>query len=158
MYDRTVDDAINRMFSARRTCDLMLGVGDGKLNQFRGMQYSYSVLNVFDDTNLQPNQTWHPRIPNVVYWGMDWDCPGYNTLLSNQIIKYHGQVTPEIAIRYLSPVEKSGDNHLAFYDLTNMKFWVSFAAPHSVGGPIEAYSRQFVKYDAWALLKEPKPQ
>lgn len=36
------------------------------------MQYSYSVLNVFDDRNLMPNATWHPKIPGIVYWGMDW--------------------------------------------------------------------------------------
>jgi hypothetical protein len=42
------------------------------MNEFRGMQYSYSVLNVFDDGNLMPNATWHPKIPNIVYWGMDW--------------------------------------------------------------------------------------
>jgi len=157
MYDVTVDDAVNRMINARRTCDLMLGVGDGKMNVFKGMQYSYSVLNQFDDMDLMPNETWHPRIPGVVYWGMDWMCPGYNKLISEQILKYHGEITPEIALRYISPVEKSGDNHLAFYDLTNMKFWVSFAAPHSVGGPVPAYDRQFVKFDAWKLLNEKKP-
>lgn len=37
------------------------------------MEYSYSVLNVMDDQNLMPfNDTWHPRIADIVYWGMDW--------------------------------------------------------------------------------------
>ncbi len=85
-YDNVLDDAINRMINTHRTCgnklfissrfyvaDLMLGVGDGKTNEFRGFQYSYSVLNVFDDQNLMPyNETWHPRINDIVYWGMDW--------------------------------------------------------------------------------------
>jgi exportin-7 len=70
-FDYTIDDAINRMINSRRTCDLMLGVGDGKLNEFRGFQYSYSVLNIFNDLNLKPdNSSWHPRIKDVVYWGM----------------------------------------------------------------------------------------
>jgi hypothetical protein len=105
-------------------------------------------------------------------------CPGYNTLLSEQLQKYHGALTPEVAIRYVTAFEQSGrrfrirllllllllllrsssylvgDNHIAFYDLTNMKFWISFAAPHDVAGPSQAYKRQFVKYDAWALLNE----
>jgi len=158
MYDKTIDDSINRMINSRRTCDLMLGVGDGKMNEFRGFEYSYSVLNVFDDKNLMPyNETWHPRIPGVVYWGMDWDCPSYNTLLSQLIKKYYGSITPELALSLISPVEKSGDNHLAFYDLTNMKIWVSFAAPFTSGGVKDAFARQFVKYDAWALINEPKP-
>lgn len=42
-----------------------------QINDFRGYQYSYSVLNSYDDENLQPNnETWHPRIKDIVYWGM----------------------------------------------------------------------------------------
>lgn len=48
----------------------------------------------------------------------------------------------------------SGDNHLAFYDLTQMQFWVSFAAPKDVTGNVAAYARQFTKFDATVLLKE----
>jgi len=155
-YDVTVDDSINRMSAAKRTCDLILGVGDGKLGEFRGFQYSSSVLNVFDDKNLQPyNETWHPRIPDAVYWGMDWICPAYNTVLSGQIKEWYGKITPEIAIKYLTAVEMSGDNHLAFYDLTAMKFYVAFAAPFGVTGKKEAFARQFTKFDANALLKMP---
>jgi len=154
-YDVTVDDSISRMANAKRTCDLILGVGDGKLKEFRGFAYSSSVLRVFDDKNLLPyNNTWHPRIPNVVYWGMDWVCPAYNTVLSQQIMKYYGTITPEIAIKYLTAVEMSGDNHLAFYDLVGMKFYVSFAAPRGVTGSSDAYARQFTKFDASSLLSE----
>jgi len=154
-FDTTVDDAINRMINARRTCDLILGVGDGKIGEFRGMEYSYSVLNVFDDQNMMPyNQTWHPRMTNVVYWGMDWMCPGYNEMLSIQLQKYHGQLTPELAIQYVTAVEQSGDNHVAYYDLSNLEFWVSFAAPHSAGGNVAAYARQFTHFDASKLFAE----
>jgi len=152
-FDDTVDDATNRLINEKRTCDLILGVGDGKLNEMRGYQTSATVLNVFDDENLRPyNQTWHPRIPDVVYWGMDWICPYYNTLLSRQIQKYYGEITPFTAYQYLTSVEKSGDNHIAFYDLTNMQIYVAFAAPHSVGGPPEAYDRQFTVLDANLLM------
>jgi len=152
-YDITVDDSINRMANARRTCDLILGVGDGKLNEFRGFQYSSSVLRVFDDENMQPyNETWHPRIPDTVYWGMDWICPAYNEVMSGQIKQWYGKITPEIAIKYLTAVEMSGDNHLAFYDLTQMRFYVSFAAPRGVTGEVAAYARQFAKFDARLLL------
>lgn len=156
--DNTVDDAINRMQNSRRTCDLILGVGDGKLNQFRGFEYSYSVLNVFDDKNMMPyNETWHPRIPDVVYWGMDWICPAFNLALGQAIQKYHGQISPEVGIRYISAVEQSGDNHIVYYDLKNMDFYVSFAAPFSVGGNVAAFDRQYTKFDATALFAEPQP-
>ncbi len=45
---------------------------------------------------------------------MDWDCPSYNYVLSQQIKKYYGQITPEIAIQYFTAVEKSGDNRISF--------------------------------------------
>jgi len=157
-WDVTVDDAINRMINAHRTCDLILGVGDGKIPEFRGMEYSYSVLNVFNDMNLKPdNKTWHPKIKDVVYWGMDWDCPSYNYVLSGQLKKYYGQITPEIAIEFLTAVEQSGDNHLIFYDLVNMQIYVSFAAQFNVGGPTGGYARQFTKFDVQALFNETQP-
>jgi len=53
-------------------------------------------------------------------------------------------------------VEQSGDNHLAFYDLTNMNMYVSFAAQHNVGGKIAAYDRQFTKFDVRKLFNEPR--
>jgi hypothetical protein len=152
-FDLTVDDATNRLVNQKRTCDLILGVGDGKLGEFRGYQYSSSVLNVFDDENQMPyNQTWHPRITDVVYWGMDWICPYFNTLLSEQITKYYGKITPALAIQNITSVEQSGDNHLAFYDLTMMQLYVSFAAPPNVGGPVSAYDRQFTQLDINSLL------
>jgi len=143
------------MANAKRTCDLILGVGDGKMTEFRGFQYSSSVLDVMDDLNMRPyNQTWHPRMTDAIYWGMDWICPAYNTVLSELLKQYYGKITPELALQYITAVEMSGDNHLAIYDLTSMKIFVSFAAPHSGGGPPEAYARQFCKFDAKGLLSQ----
>jgi len=156
--DYTVDDATIRIATNRRTCDLILGVGDGKLSTFKGYQYSYSRMKVINDIDLLPvNETWHPKIPGVVYWGMDWICPADNLILSQQLKKYHGKLTPENAIRYTTSIEQSGDNHLAFYDLTNMVMYVAFAAQHNVTGKVAAYDRQFTKLDARKLFAETRP-
>lgn len=40
-----------------------------QLGQFRGIEYSASVADFFDDINMRPAEDWHPKIPNVVYWG-----------------------------------------------------------------------------------------
>eukprot|EP01130_Rhizamoeba_saxonica_P006964 TRINITY_DN2789_c0_g1_i1.p1 TRINITY_DN2789_c0_g1~~TRINITY_DN2789_c0_g1_i1.p1 ORF type:complete len:362 (-),score=95.95 TRINITY_DN2789_c0_g1_i1:42-1127(-) len=157
--DYTLDDATSRLASARRTCDLILGVGDGKMKEFRGYQYSYSQLHEFNDLNMRPNNsTWHPKMPGLVYWGMDWLCPAYNYVLSEQLKQHYGKITPEVAIKYITSVEMSGDNHLSFYDLTNQIFYVSFAAPHNVGGNPAAYARQFTVFDAEQLFAEEKPK
>lgn len=153
-FDYTIDDAINRMANSRRTCDLILGVGDGKLGLFRAFQYSNSVLRIQDDLNMMPNATWHPRIKNMVYYGMDWICPAYNQVLSEQLTKYYGTFSPEVGLRYVTPVEMSGDNHAAYYDLTNMQLFVAFAAPHNISGSVPAYDRQYVQYDLRTLLAE----
>lgn len=46
---------------------------------------------------------------------MDWICPAYNLVLSQQLQKYYGQITPQLAITNITAVEQSGDNHLAYY-------------------------------------------
>eukprot|EP01091_Cochliopodium_minus_P017099 TRINITY_DN6604_c0_g1_i1.p1 TRINITY_DN6604_c0_g1~~TRINITY_DN6604_c0_g1_i1.p1 ORF type:complete len:278 (+),score=55.58 TRINITY_DN6604_c0_g1_i1:45-878(+) len=153
-FDYTVDDAISRMVNAPRTCDLILGVGDGKLGVFRGFEYSYSTLKVFDDQNMEPNEVWHPRIPQVVYWGMDWLCPGYDIVLSGQINKYHGNLSPMQGIQNISSVELSGSNHVAYYDLTDLHMYLSFAAGHNIGGLKDAYDRQYTFLDLNALFNE----
>jgi len=158
-FDQTIQSALNRIVDTRRTCDLILGVGDGKVNQFRGIAYSSSKVTIMDDTNQLPlNDTWHPRIPNVVYWGMDWVCPGDNQILSQQIQKNYGQLSAAIGISQLTAVEGSGSNHLAYYDLTNMLVYVSFAASHaSNSSNPNGYSRQFTSLDANALFAVKQP-
>jgi len=156
-WDQTVDDATTRMINAKRTCNLILGVGDGKSSEFRGYQYSSSVLNIFDDMNMQPLYDWHPRINDTVYWGMDWICPGDNIVLSAQIETVYGKLTPEVAIKNLASVEESGDNHVAYYDLTNLELYVSFASPVGSPGPSAGYARQFTKFNGTALFSEKPP-
>lgn len=98
-YDKTLDDSIVRMETSRRTCNLILGVGDGKLGTFRGFQYGHSVCYVMDDINMKPdNDTWHPKIKDVVYFGMDWLCPPFSQRLGELMTQYHGNITAELVI------------------------------------------------------------
>jgi len=157
-FDNTYLDALARIVKTKRTCDLILGVGDGKATQFRGVAYSSSKVTIMDDTNQLPlNNTWHPRIPNVVYWGMDWVCPGDNLILSQQIKANYGKISAPVALSQLTSVEGSGSNHLAYYDLTNMLIYVSFAANHTELGNPNGYAPQFTSFDANALMNVPPP-
>lgn len=94
-----------------RTCDLILGIGDGKpeVATFRGFQISYSVCNVVDDKNLIPNETWHPKFNGAVYWGMDWLCPNWDLRLSELISQYYGQIDADIAVRQITGGLTSGN-------------------------------------------------
>jgi len=157
-FDHTVDDAISRMADQTRTCDLILAVGDGNLGYVRAIQYSYSVVNVMDDLNMRPvNSTWHFRVPESVYYGMDWLCPGMSQVLGVQLRANWGKLTLPVAIRDVIGVQGSGDVHVGVYDLTNNQLAVSFAAPHGVGGCERAYCRKYTVFDTKTLFAEPHP-
>jgi len=157
-FDKTLTDATNRIVNAKRTANLLLGVGDGASNEFRGFQYSPSVANAFDDQNLMPvNESWHPRIPDVVYWGMDWICPNDNRMLSHQLKALHGNITTENTIREIVPYVRTGDLHIAIYDFAAMHMFVATAAAEWESGPMNAYQRQFVRIDLEAAFKEVAP-
>jgi len=161
-FDAHLEESIERMQSTKRTCDLILGVGDGKPGAgngkpFRGFQYSSSVCTVVDDTNLIPVADWHKPIENVVYWGMDWLCPGDTQALHDQLEKHIGNLTGPAAIKDVSSVETSGDTHIAFYDLTTSEMWVSFARQSYYNGPVNAYDRQYTRFNLTTLFGEPAP-
>jgi isopenicillin-N N-acyltransferase-like protein len=146
-YCETLDDALSFISNVQRTCRLILGVGDGKLGTARMIQYAHSRVNFFDDQNLQPLAEWHPRVPDAVYLGMDWLCPSRNYKLYQQITYQYGQITPESSIRNITSVSKTGELHVAVYDLTDTVMYVANARGSNETGPLEAYQRQFVKID-----------
>lgn len=156
-FDNTLADAHTRMSTAHRTCDLILGVGDGKSKSFRGIQYSASVANFYTDTDMMPVADWHPRMTNVVYYGMDWLCPGYSTVLHAQLQKVYGNITAENTIREVTSITQTGDLHIAIYDLTNMIVHVANARRDGASGPTMAYDRAFTRIDGKQLFAEKKP-
>jgi len=160
--DTHLSESISRMKNANRTCDLILGVGDGKKGagggkNFRSFEYSYSNLTVIDDTNLIPVADWHKPIKNIVYHGMDWICPGDSQALHDQLAKHWGELTAEIAIKDVTSVETSGSTHIAYYDLHRMSMWVSFARQTYLTGPENAFDRQYTKFNLTSLFGEPNP-
>jgi len=162
-FDEHLQDALDRVTNANRTCDLILGVGDGTLGHdvagFRGIEYSASVANFYDDTDMEPNEDWHPRIPNIVYYGMDWNCPNYDTVFAAQLNALYGNITPENGILNITAILQSGDNFCTYYDLTpdRMQMYIAFASAHGAPGPAEAFNRQFAQVDMRSLFAVPPP-
>ena len=106
-----------------------------------------------------PLYSWHPRIPNMVYYGMDWLCPGYNQALANQLTKYHGSLTPQATVQDVLPIVQTGDVHAVVYDLTDQQMYVSFYVTQNstVPEPKNAYDRAFTMLDLNTLFAEPAP-
>ncbi|XP_070541871.1 protein dcd1A-like [Ptychodera flava] len=137
-FDYTVDDSINRIANAHRTCHLLMGVGDGKLGTFRGVQYSAGVSNFYDDKNMLPQGDWHPRIDGAVYWSMGWQHKSFDTVFARQLQKYHGNITAANTIRDLVSIIQSGDSHCAVYDLNQNYMYVANARKDGASGPLQA--------------------
>jgi len=155
-FDDTVENATYRLANTRRTCYLILGVGDGNQNEFLGYQYSTSVMNAYTDYNLEPyNETWHPRIDNIVYWGMDWMDPGYSGLLSQLLEQYYGNITSDVAMKDIVAHLQSGDLHIALYDYVNDQAFIGLHAKSDENTIYQnAYQRPYIRFDLTDLFEE----
>ncbi|CAF0785636.1 unnamed protein product [Brachionus calyciflorus] len=156
-FDSTFDDAFNRIKNAKRTSNLILGIGDGKINKFNSIQYSASVANCMDDTTLKPDADWHPKITNVVYHGVDWLCPSFNQVMAGQITKLYGNLTTENAIRDVTSIVQTGSLLVTYYDFENDVIYTANARGYEEEGPENAYERSFVKIKMNDLFSELPP-
>jgi len=145
-------EGIKMIQDASRTCNLIIGVGDGKAGEVHGIQYSGYVANAYSDADLLPvNSTWHAPIPHVTYNAMDWLCPNFDVRMNEQLSKYaNGQLSPATMIQNVLPTVQTGDLHAAIYDLTNSVVYVSFMPrgqdPASTS-LVYAYSGTWTKLD-----------
>jgi len=155
------------MENANRTCNLILGVGDGKDEIFNSVRYSHSVADFFDDKNMEPGPIctepqpcdWHPRIDSVVYHGMDWNCPTYTERLGQEIQKHWGEITPELVISDIIAKTCTGDVHNAVYDLTLNEMYVAVASPHGADSKTKhAYKNSYVKFNMDDIFSVKKPE
>lgn len=86
---------------------------------------------------------------------MDWLCPGYNIVMSQQLTKHYGNITAEVTINDIVPIVQTGDLHIAIYDLTTMTLHTANARRDGASGPAMAYDRSFVRLDMMTLFNEP---
>merc|ERR1712000_506581 len=109
----SLDTAITRIQSSDRTCNLIVGVGDGEAGMVNGIEYSGRVAIPYNDSTLIPvNDTWHYQVEGVVYNGMDWLCPGYNQKLAEQLDTYHGVITEVNTVHDILPTVQTGNLHI----------------------------------------------
>jgi isopenicillin-N N-acyltransferase like protein len=159
-YETSLDSAKARISTSNRTCNLIIGLGDGEVGRSNGVEYSGRVANFYDDTNQLPvNETWHPVVPDTVYNGMDWLCPGYTSVLGAQLQKYHGSIEESVVIKNILPTVQTGNLHIAVYDLTDSLMHVSFARSSKAdqSEPENAYARQFTRLHMKDIFAEPAP-
>lgn len=155
-----LQDGLSNIENSNRTCNLVIGLGDGEEQMVNGIEYSGYVAVPYDDETLLPvNETWHWKIDDVVYNGMDWLCPGYTQKLAEQLTKYHGQITEETVVRNILPTVQSGDLHIAVYDLTDNNMHLSFCRKSTAdeSEPHYAYERQFTRLHMTEIFAQQPP-
>ena len=91
---------------------------------------------------------------------MDWLCPNYDTVLAQQLNKYHGSISEVNTIANILPTVQTGDLHAVVYDLTDSLMHVSFCRRASAdpSEPQYAYERQFTRLDMKDVFAQAPPQ
>jgi len=148
-FDATLAEAAAKIKTNLRTVDLIVGLGDGKDNSFNSVQYSHEVANFMDDHNLLPGQP----IRNVVYHGVDWDCPTYNHKLFEELSEQIGVLSPEIVKTTVVPKTQTGKTQSIIFNVNEMQLYVAFARPRSYTSP-EAYLQGYYALSIDALFEE----
>jgi len=143
-FDNTIDDGINRIINAQRTCSIFVGLGD-PVNKFRAIEYAYEEVNVFDDFNYPLYQN-HPRFAGLVYIDKH-PQPSTHACLASLLQKYYGQLDALTTIQHISAELQTGDMHIAVYDFAKQYMYVANASPVVNGTVIPAYDRPFLRLD-----------
>ncbi|EFA74526.1 acid ceramidase-like protein [Heterostelium album PN500] len=156
-YDSSIDDALNRIYNAHRTCSIYVGLGSNTTNDFRAVEYSHQVVRVFDDQTpfpaFAPQPAAHPLIPEVVYIDKHVQ-PSNDACLSSVLQKQHGAINVQTYID-ITGLAETGDLHAAVYDFTANQMYVSVASQDpSVIPIIPAYQRQFLQIDLEYFFNE----
>lgn len=142
-FDMDTDQALSRIASANRTCSIFIGVGDKYNNQFKAIEYSHQVVNVFNDRNY-PTYPNHDQFQSLVFVDKHTQPssdPCFNTLL----LKYYGSLDPTTTLKYITSQFQTGDMHIAIYDFENGMMYVANALPPNATGYISnAYDNTFI--------------
>jgi len=146
-WDKSVDDAINRVEQATRTCSIFVGVGDLKY-KFRAIEYSYDYLVVYDDQNY-PLYKNHPRMNGVVYVNKHTQ-PSEDPCLGKLLQSQYGFINSTSLIQ-VAALHQTGDTHAAIYDYANQLIYVVAASPYVNGNDIPAYDRQWTQISLKSL-------
>jgi len=60
---------VNEIYNTDRTCRIHIGLGSAESNSFEGLDYSWKVVDVFNDHNYTSyNDLSHPEMEGVVFF------------------------------------------------------------------------------------------
>jgi len=161
-YDETIEDAVNRLENAHRTCSIFVGLGDHASGTFRAVEYSVDIVAVFNDTSpfpgFAPTPPQHPLMNDVVYIDKHTQ-PSHDPCMASLLQQNYGHIDPLNTINLISMFQ-TGDLHAAVYDFAANEMYVGVAnqtgafPPPDPSAIMPAYSRQFLKFNMTQLFSE----
>jgi hypothetical protein len=145
-YDADTSAAMNRIYNARRTCSIFVGLGDAT-NRFALVEYSHDYVKEFDNGNF-PWYEPHVYQKDVLYFDKHTQ-PSHHPCMPALMKKHYGRYDAATTLRYITPVVQTGNMLLAFYEYADMKLYLSNASPgNATGGDVvPAYNRPAVVFD-----------
>eukprot|EP01133_Synstelium_polycarpum_P012990 gene12990-15280_t len=155
-FDQSIDEALNRIYNAERTCSIYVGIGSNSTNEFRAVEYSHEVVRVFDDTTefpaFAPQSPAHPLIKDMVYIDKHVQ-PSNDECLASLLQKYQDNgINPQAYIDIVAQAQ-TGDMHIGIYDFAANQMYIAVASqqgpyPPPANFTLEpAYTRQFLQID-----------
>jgi len=153
-YDESIDEALNRIYNAERTCAIFVGLGSNQTNTFKAVEYSHEYVRVFDDQTpfpSAPQPAAHPNIQDVVYIDK-FVQPSNHECLGSLLQKSQGAIDVQTLIDVSSQLQ-TGDLHIGIFDFQMNQMYVSVASQQGPYPPpsnftlIPAYDRQFLQID-----------
>jgi hypothetical protein len=161
-FDKTIEDARQRMENAHRTCPIFVGVGDHQSGTFNSFEYSYSVIRQFNDTTsfpgYAPMSPQHPLFNDLVYIDKHTQ-PSGDPCMASLLQENYGHIDPLNTIDLIGQFE-TGDLHAAVYDFAANEMYIGVATqtgtfpPANQSAVIPAYMRQFLKLNMTQLFSE----
>ena len=150
-FDTSVEEALQRMQTVKRTCSIWAGVGaPGASPRFTIVEYARDYIKSFNSSNLQSDNPQHPQLPDVIYVDKHVQ-PSHDPCLGSLLTQAHGSITPKSLIDIAATLQ-TGDTHAAIYDFKNMLMYVANASPFVNNTMTPAYARPFVRLDMKALF------
>jgi len=157
-FDQDIDQALQRIANAERTCSIFVGLGDGESNTFRAVPYSHDYIEIWNDKNF-PAYDNHPIMDDLVWLDKHTQPSTGDPCMTQLLEYYYGSITPEITIQNITAQFETGNTMAAIYDYARNKIYVSNAGIYGEVPEFElpAYNRQFTAFDMTALFNEEKP-
>ena len=148
-FDKTVDDSLNRIYNATRTCAIWIGLGSNYTNELRLVNYATKEVMVWDDENFPAYPPVHPLLEGVVFVDRHVQ-PSGDPCMGANVVNNYGNLGPETAIQTIIALSQTGDLHAAVYDFGHNYMYVSIA-----GVPILSNGQPVYNGTVWPAYERP---